>query len=79
MLWTLLHAGYGFPVFSFLTTAKQGPAAMQLWECNVVVSCCSVVVCPGDAIVGNQDGVSATVLLSAHLLGLFAHVAIQLL
>jgi hypothetical protein len=29
---TLAGAGYGFPVFSFSTTAKQGPAAMQVWE-----------------------------------------------
>ena len=79
MLRTRLHAGYGFPVFSFSTTAKQGPAAMQPWECNGVVSCGGVVVRPGDAIVGDQDGVRATVLLSAHLMGLFAHVAIQLL
>merc|ERR1712216_829878 len=48
---------YGFPVFSHSTTAKQGPAAMQPWECNGVVSCGGVVVRPGDAIVGDQDGV----------------------
>jgi len=48
---------YGFPCFSFSTTAKQGPAAMQPWECNGVISCGGVVVRPGDAIVGDQDGV----------------------
>lgn len=30
---------YGFPVFSFSTTPKQGPAAMQPWECDGVISC----------------------------------------
>merc|ERR1719201_1649120 len=48
---------YGFPCFSFSTTAKQGPAAMQPWECDGVIECGKVVVRPGDAIVGDQDGV----------------------
>jgi len=48
---------YGFPCFSYSTTAKQGPAAMQPWSCNTVVKCGDVVVRPGDAIVGDQDGV----------------------
>jgi len=48
---------YGFPVFSYSTTPKQGPAAMQPWACNSVVNCGKVVVRPGDAIVGDQDGV----------------------
>jgi len=48
---------YGFPVFSFSTTPKQGPAAMQPWECNGVMSCGKVLVRPGDAIIGDQDGV----------------------
>jgi NADPH2:quinone reductase len=48
---------YGFPVFSYSTTPKQGPAFMQPWECNGVVNCGGVVVRPGDAIVGDQDGV----------------------
>merc|ERR1719217_1097629 len=48
---------YGFPVFSFSTTPKQGPAAMQPWECNGVINCGKVVVRPGDAIIGDQDGV----------------------
>jgi len=48
---------YGFPVFSYSTTPKQGPAAMQPWECDGVISCGKVVVRPGDAIIGDQDGV----------------------
>jgi regulator of RNase E activity RraA len=49
---------YGFPVFSYSTTPKQGPAAMQPWECNGVISCGRVAVRPGgDAIIGDQDGV----------------------
>uniref|UniRef100_A0A6U4PYF8 Enoyl reductase (ER) domain-containing protein n=2 Tax=Hemiselmis andersenii TaxID=464988 RepID=A0A6U4PYF8_HEMAN len=49
--------GYGIPTFSYSTTAKQGPAAMQPWECNGVISCGGVTVRPGDAIIGDQDGV----------------------
>jgi len=49
--------GYGFPVFSFSTTAKQGPAVMQPWACNDVITCGNVPVRPGDAILGDQDGV----------------------
>jgi len=48
---------YGFPCFSHSTTARQGPAAMQPWECNGVISVSGVTVRPGDAIVGDQDGV----------------------
>ncbi|GKZ00319.1 hypothetical protein MPSEU_000984800 [Mayamaea pseudoterrestris] len=48
---------YGFPCFSHGTTARQGPAAMQPWECNGVVNVSGVTVRPGDAIVGDQDGV----------------------
>jgi len=48
---------YGFPCFSYSTTARQGPAAMQPWECNGVISVSGVTVRPGDAIVGDQDGV----------------------
>jgi len=47
---------YGFPVFSYSTTPKQGPAAMQPWECNGVINCGKVVVRPGDAIIADQDG-----------------------
>ena len=48
---------YGFPCFSHSTTAKQGPAAMQPWEANGVIQCGGVTIRPGDAIVGDQDGV----------------------
>lgn len=48
---------YGFPCFSYSTTARQGPAAMQPWECNGVISVSGVTVRPGDAIIGDQDGV----------------------
>merc|ERR1740138_1415069 len=47
---------YGFPVFSHSTTAKQGPAAMQPWECDGVIECGKVVIRPGDAIVADDDG-----------------------
>jgi hypothetical protein len=30
---------------------------MQPWECNGVISCSGTVVRPGDAVVGDQDGV----------------------
>jgi len=48
---------YGFPCFSNSTTARQGPAAMQPWECNGVISVSGTTVRPGDAIIGDQDGV----------------------
>jgi len=48
---------YGFPCFSHSTTARQGPAAMQPWECNGVVSLSGTTVRPGDAIIGDHDGV----------------------
>lgn len=48
---------YGFPCFSHSTTARQGPAAMQPWECNGVVSLSGTTVRPGDAVIGDQDGV----------------------
>lgn len=48
---------YGFPCFSYSTTARQGPAAMQPWECNGVVSLSGTTVRPGDAVIGDQDGV----------------------
>jgi len=48
---------YGFPTWSYSTTAQQGPAAMQPWECNGVINCGKIVVRPGDAIIGDQDGV----------------------
>jgi len=48
---------YGFPVYSHSTTPRQGPHAHQPWACNVVVNCGGVVVRPGDAVIGDQDGV----------------------
>lgn len=48
---------YGFPVFSYSTTPRQGPAAMQPWEAQGLISCGGVAVRPGDAIIGDQDGV----------------------
>lgn len=50
---------YGFPCFSYSTTARQGPAFMQPWKCNDIVSIGEnkVAVRPGDAIIGDQDGV----------------------
>lgn len=48
---------YGFPTFSYSTTARQGPAFMQPWKCNDIVNIGGISVRPGDAIVGDQDGV----------------------
>ena len=48
---------YGFPVFAHSSTAKQGPAVMQPWGVNDVIECGGVVVRPGDAIIGDDDGV----------------------
>lgn len=48
---------YGFPCFSHSTTACQGPASMQPWKCNDLISLNGTVVRPGDAILGDQDGV----------------------
>ncbi|KAI2506244.1 hypothetical protein MHU86_8179 [Fragilaria crotonensis] len=49
--------GYGFPCFSHSVTACQGPAAMQPWACNQVINMNGTVIRPGDAIIGDQDGV----------------------
>jgi len=48
---------YGFPVFAYSSTAKQGPAVMQPWGVNEVITCGGIVVRPGDAIIGDDDGV----------------------
>lgn len=48
---------YGFPVFAHSTTAKQGPSVMQPWGVNEVIECGGIVVRPGDAVVGDDDGV----------------------
>ena len=47
---------YGFPVYSAATTAKQGPAEFWPWQVNDAVQCGGVLVRPGDAIVGDDDG-----------------------
>ena len=47
---------YGFPVFSASTTAKQGPADFWPWQVNDAIQCGGVLVRPGDAIVGDDDG-----------------------
>ena len=64
---------YGFPCFSYSTTARQGPAAMQPWECNGVVSVSGTVVRPGDAIVGDQDGVVVVPAKVAEMVYSIAH------
>lgn len=48
--------GYGFPVYSASTTAKQGPAEFWPWQVNDAIQCGGVLVRPGDAIVGDDDG-----------------------
>ena len=48
---------YGFPVFSASTTAKQGSADFWPWQVNDAIQCGGVLVRPGDAIVGDDDGV----------------------
>lgn len=47
---------YGFPVYSASTTAKQGPAEFWPWQVNDVIQCGGVLVRPGDAVVGDDDG-----------------------
>ena len=47
---------YGFPVYSAATTAKQGPAEFSPWQVNDAVQCGRVLVRPGDAVVGDDDG-----------------------
>ena len=48
---------YGFPVYSASTTAKQGPAEFWPWQVNDAIQCGRVLVRPGDAVVGDDDGV----------------------
>ena len=48
---------YGFPVYCHSTTAKQGPAVHWPWGVNEVIACGGIAVRPGDAIVGDDDGV----------------------
>ena len=47
---------YGFPVYAANTTAKQGPAEFWPWQVNDAVQCGGVLVRPGDAVVGDDDG-----------------------
>jgi len=47
---------YGFPVYSAATTAKQGPAEFWPWQVNDAIQCGGVLVRPGDAVVGDDDG-----------------------
>ena len=49
--------GYALKVFSASTTAKQGPAEILPWGVNEVIQCGGVLVRPGDAVVGDDDGV----------------------
>ena len=48
---------YGFPVYSASLTAKQGPADFLPWQVNDAIQCGGVLVRPGDAVVGDDDGV----------------------
>ena len=48
--------GYGFPVYAANTTAKQGPAEFWPWQVNDAIQCGRVLVRPGDAVVGDDDG-----------------------
>ncbi len=48
---------YGFPVFSASTTAKQGPAEFWPWQVGDAIQCGGALVRPGDAVVGDDDGV----------------------
>ena len=40
--------GYGFPVYSASTTAKQGPGEFWPWQVNDAIQCGGVLVRPGD-------------------------------
>ena len=54
---TVALKNYGFPVYSANSTAKQGPAEFWPWQVNDAIQCGGVLVRPGDAIVGDDDGV----------------------
>ncbi len=47
---------YGFPVYSYSTTAKQGPSDFWPWQVNDAIHCGGVLVRPGDGVVGDDDG-----------------------
>ena len=48
---------YGFAVFCASTTAKQGGTEFLPWQANGEIQCGGVLVRPGDAVVGDDDGV----------------------
>jgi len=54
---TVVLKEYGFPVYSASATAKQGPAEFWPWQVNDAIQCGGVLVRPGDAVVGDDDGV----------------------
>ena len=56
---------YGFPVYSAAATAKQGPAEFWPWEVNEAIQCGGVLVRPGDAIIGDDDGVVVCLLYTS--------------
>ena len=48
---------YGFPVYAASTTAKQGGIEFLPWQVNEAIQCGGVLVRPGDAVLGDDDGV----------------------
>ena len=48
---------YGFPVYAASTTAKQGGAEFLPWQVNDAIQCGGALVRPGDAVIGDDDGV----------------------
>ena len=48
---------YGFPVYSAGLTARQGGADFLPWQVDDAIQCGGVLVRPGDAVVGDDDGV----------------------
>ena len=56
---------YGFPVYAANATAKQGPAEFWPWQVDDCIQCGGTLVRPGDAIVGDDDGVVAVAAAAA--------------
>ena len=56
---------YGFPVYAANATAKQGPAEFWPWQVDDCIQCGGALVRPGDAIVGDDDGVVAVAAAAA--------------
>ena len=48
---------YGFPVYSAGLTARQGGADFLPWQVDDAIQCGGVLVRPGDAVIGDDDGV----------------------